>query len=134
MKGSYRPKPLPVVHAMLICDKIITEDKNKKKTLLGIFDRINCSQLPVKWPELSVYINLSDVASQYDIRIELVHLEDGRVRSEVKGMLQPKTKLNWELEFRFRNLQFDKEGIYAFRFWAGEDILQEKYLHVRCQK
>jgi len=130
MKKVYQ-KPLPVIHAMLICDKVITEANNKKKSLIGIFDTIYYTRLPLGWPELWVYINLSDVLAQYNVKIEMVCLEDNRKILEVTGILTPTEKPNWELAFRLRDIVFKEEGIYAFRFWLDDNVIGEKYLYVR---
>jgi len=125
---------LPLIHAMLICERVIVEEGSKKKTLVGIFARITCKKLPLIWPELWLYINLSDVVRRHIIKTELVCLEDNRQLLEVKGILEPKKLLNWELAWSFRGIRFEKEGNYSFRFWVDDDIIGEKYLHLRSAK
>ena len=125
------PKPLPVIHAMLICDKIITDADNKKKSLIGIFDTIYYEQLPLYLPELWIYINLADVFAQFDIKLELIYLKDSYKILEIKRTLKPTQKTNWEIAFFLTGVVFKKEGIYAFRFWMDEDIIGEKYIYVR---
>ncbi len=122
---------LPVIHAMLICEKVIVEQGSNKKTLVGIFASIACKELPLIWPELWLYINLSDVVRRHTIKTEVVCLEDNRQLLEIKGILEPKQLLNWELVWQLRGIRFEKEGSYAFRFWVDDDIIGEKYLHLR---
>jgi hypothetical protein len=129
-----QPRALPIIHAILICDKIITEANNKKKSLIGIFDTVYYTQLPLHWPELWVYVNLSDVLRQYSANIELVCLQDNRKILEIKGTLKPKKQPNWELAFRFKDIIFHKKGVYAFRFWVDEDVIGEKYIYLRSAK
>ena len=78
---------------MLICEKVIVEEGSKKKTLVGIFDNVTCKKLPLIWPELWLYINLSDVVQRHTMKTELVCLEDNRQLLEVKGILAPRTPL-----------------------------------------
>ncbi len=122
---------LPIIHSMLICERVIVEEGNKKKTLVGIFDRINCKKTPMVWPELGVYIALSDVEQRYNMKLELVYLEDNRQLFQVKGILEPRKSLNWELIWTLRGIRFEKWGEHAFRFWVDDDIIGEKYLRLR---
>lgn len=121
---------LPIIHAILICDKVISEAINNKKSLIGVFDSIYYTQLPVAVPELWVYVNLSDVLEKHVIRIELVCLDDNRKIVEIKSELPSKGKPNRELSYCFRNMIFEKDGVYAFRFWVEDDVIGEKYLRV----
>lgn len=123
---------LPVIHAMLICEKVISEEKTHKKNLIGIFDTIYYTQLPAAIPELWIYVNLSDVMEEHSFRIELVYLDENRVIAEFKSRL-PKGKPNREVGYCFKNMAFKKSGMYVFRFWVENDVIGEKYLHVRSQ-
>ncbi len=130
-----KPKhALPVIHAMLICERVIVEEGSQKKTLVGIFSGITCRKLPLIWPELWLYVNLSDVVRRHIIKTELVCLEDNRQLLENKGILERKKLLDWELTWSFRGIRFGKLGTYAFRFWVDDDIIGEKYLHLRSAK
>lgn len=124
-----RQYSLPVIHAILVCDKVISEEGTRKKSLIGVFDTINYTQLPFAVPELWVYVNLSDVLGEYSIRIELVHLDENRAIAKIKSKLRGKP--NQELGYCFRNMTFGKDGIYVFRFWVNDDVIGEKYLYVK---
>lgn len=125
-----RQHPLPVIHAILICDKVISEEKTHKKNLIGIFDSIIYTRLPVAIPELWVYVNLSDVLEEHNTKVELVYLDENRMIVEVKSKLPAKGKPNRELSYCFKNIVFEKDGTYVFRFWAEDDVIGEKYLRV----
>lgn len=125
-----RQRPLPVIHAMLICDKVISEEGTHKKSLIGIFDTIFYSRLPIAIPELWVYINLSDIVEEHSFRIELVYLDENRIIVEVKSKLPAKGKPNRELSYCFKNIVFERDGTYVFRFWAEDDVMGEKYLRI----
>ena len=122
---------LPIIHAIIICEKVIVEEGSKKKTLVGIFDRINCKRIPIVWSEMGVYIALSDVEQRFNMKLELVCLEDHHQLFEVKGILEPRKTLNWELIWNLRGIRFKKLGEHAFRFWVDNDIIGEKYLRLR---
>lgn len=124
-----RQRPLPLVHAMLICEKVISEEKTRKKSLIGVFDTVYYLRLPVGIPELWIYVNLSDVVGKLTTRIELVYLNENRKVAEAKLEL-PEGRLNREVGYCFKNMVFAKTGTYVFRFWVDDDVISEKYLNV----
>lgn len=126
-----RQHSLPVIHAILICEKVISEERTRKKSLIGIFTTIRYNQLPVAIPELCVYVNLSDVLEEYVIKLELVYLDENKTMVEAKSKLPGKGNPNHELSYHFSNMAFEKDGAYAFRFWVGDEVIGEKYLSVR---
>lgn len=128
------PSPLPVIHAILICDKIITEDETHKKTLLGIFDSFYYTKLPIRAPELWVYVNLSDVTRKHDIKLDLVYLDDNKMIVQLEDKIPPSDGSGVELGFCFKDIRFDRAGVYAFRFWADNNVIGDKYIYVRRHK
>jgi len=124
-----RQYSLPVIHAILVCDRVISEEKTRKKSLIGVFDTIYYTRLPFAIPELWVYVNLSDVLGEYSIRIELVHLDEERIIARIKSKLLGKP--NQEIGYCFKNMKFAIDGIYVFRFWVNDDVIGEKYLYLK---
>ena len=71
--------PKPIVNAMLVCDKVITETGTNKKSLIGIFENINAYKFPCIHHFLAVYIKLTDANGRYKFRLELVDLENDSI-------------------------------------------------------
>ena len=62
---------------MLICDIAIRETQTNKVTLVGIFDRVMATDFPVTYARpIAVYARITDAQGTYDLRLELVRLED----------------------------------------------------------
>ena len=74
-------EPVPSVIAILLCDRIIEEVGTHKKTLVGIFDRINVPA-PVRMP-LAFYARLTDAEGKYKFRVDVMFLNKGQLYRRV---------------------------------------------------
>ncbi|MDD4956603.1 MAG: hypothetical protein PHH49_03805 [Candidatus Omnitrophica bacterium] len=123
----------PLINAMLICDRVITEAGTNKKSLIGIFGNINAYKFPCVHPFLAVYIKFTDAKGPYDFRLELVDLESGKVVGE--GCIPDPIKIENPLEthdivFNLAALRFAHPGKYEFRIYANEEICGQKSFFV----
>ena len=111
----------PALNAMLICDQAIREEGTGKVSLIGIFENINARQFPLRLGFLCVYAKLTDAEGQYDIRLELVRLENllaigqGQLMITVEDRMAPV-----EIIFQLSGLVFAEPGRYEFRLYANE--------------
>lgn len=115
--------PSPVVSAMVLCDVAITEQGTSKKTLVGIFQRVNASVFPA--PQgMSIYVQLTDAQGTYIFRIETVDID----RDHIIG-----TVTSNPIEIPDRLIPFDfvfpiimiipDPGLYEFRLYANDAFL-----------
>ena len=77
--------PLPVVKAFLICDTIIQDHQNGKKSLIGVFHELRADRFPAVHPVLWSYANLTDAHGSYEFQIRLIDV----ARNEMLGQAQP---------------------------------------------
>ena len=70
--------------AMLLCDMVITDPDTGKKTLVGIFDRLNALQFPTK-RTMTVYAKLTDVQGKYNFRLQFIGIDRDQVLGEVQS-------------------------------------------------
>lgn len=112
--------PHPVLQAMLVCDHAIREIGTNKVTLVGIFDRIWSSTFPIHWvKELSVYARVTDAEGEYQIRLELVRLDDEQAIGQGDGTVTIADRMSsTELIFNLDALVFERPGRYEFRLFA----------------
>jgi hypothetical protein len=68
----------PYVGAILLCDAIITEETTRKKTLVGIFDRVLSPVFPSAH-RFSVYVKLTDAQGSYRVRLDFVDISGDQV-------------------------------------------------------
>lgn len=115
--------PSPVVSAMVLCDVAITEQETNKKTLVGIFHRVNANVFPVS-QRMSMYVQLTDAQGIYIFRIEVADVDRdsilGMVTSnpiEVPNRLEP-------FDFVFPiTVGIPAPGLYEFRLYANDAFL-----------
>jgi len=125
--------PLPIVHAILICDMVIREAGSNKHSAIGIFTDVYGTQFPLTLNPLAVYACLTDALGTYQLSVELVDLNENRILGRVDGLtLQAKEKLQThDFGIRFVNTAFPKPGTYEFRLLADGRMLSSKKLRVR---
>jgi hypothetical protein len=115
--------PAPVVLAMLLCDMAITEQGTHKKTLVGIFQRVNARAFPTP-QQMAIYVHLTDAQGTYIFRIDIVDVDRnnilGTVTSnsiEVPNRLEP-------FDFVFPiGMLIPEPGLYEFRLYANDAYL-----------
>jgi len=119
----------PIVNAMLVCDRVITEAATNKKSLIGIFENINAFQFPCVHHMLAVYIKLTDANGVYNFRLELVDLDDDSpvAKAEIPKEINISDPLKThDLVFNLGALKFNHSGKYEFRIFANNEILGQK--------
>jgi len=113
--------PRPVLKAMLVCDRAIREQQTNKTSLVGIFDRVTSAGFPMQYiGGVSVYARLTDAEGQYQMRLELVRLEDEQTigRSEVTAEIASRIGSH-DLTYNIGQLVFERPGTYEFRLFAN---------------
>ena len=117
----------PSLNAMLVCDLTIREERTGKISLIGVFENIAAPAFPTVHRALAVYAKLVDAEGDYDIRLELVRLDDAR--SVAEGRMTAKFADRMaasELIFDLENLGFERPGRYEFRLHANERFVASK--------
>lgn len=114
---------------MVICDyAVVTPDQ--KLTMVGTFDRILASQVPVAVPALGVAARLRDVnvrvgKNHHDIELR-IKAADGTVMANVQGGMDaqvdasPEGGLCLPIGLMFQGLVFPKYGEYRVELWLDK--------------
>ena len=121
----------PSLNAMLICDLAIREEGSGKISLIGIFENISAIKFPTQHALLCVYAKLIDAQGDYELRLELVRLEDFQVIGE--GRLQAAfadRRVPVEFVFQLAGLVFERPGGYEFRLYANNRSVGQKSFNV----
>ncbi len=116
------PAPAPFPLALLLCDSVITDEDSKKKTLVGIFDRILVQKFPTAYRPLTIYARLIDAEGTYDFRVEYVQVKTDKILAQgsfsgikVEDRLSP-----IEILLTLPSIPIPKPGQYEFRIWANK--------------
>lgn len=123
----------PVVNAMLVCDKVITEAGTNKKSLIGVFENINAYKFPCIHHFLTVYVKLTDANGRYTFCLELVDLERNVIIG--KGEMPKEVEIDnpltiHDLVFNLSSLKFEHPGKYEFRIFANDEVFGQKTFFV----
>jgi hypothetical protein len=123
--------PPPEVLAMVLCDLVITDADTNKKSLIGLFDRVETTALPCVLSELNLYACLTDGHGRITMTVACIEASDGeeifRGQSEVE-FIDPLQVV--ELHFVFPHVAFPREGQYRFQLWAEGEIIRERKFFV----
>ena len=106
---------------MLVCDQAIREVETNKVTLVGIIHRILGLEFPLLWSRpTTVYARVTDAEGEYEIRLELVRLEDEQTIGRVDRKAEvPDRMASREIIFNLDGgLLFELPGRYEFRLFA----------------
>ena len=114
---------VPVLVAALVCDVGVTEPHTKKKSLIGIFDRLSASSFPTK-RAVSLYLKIADAQGRYELEIRFIHLNSGNVVAKAEGKLDQSDRLaSAEMLIPFPPLHIGEPGRYEFQVWANSTFL-----------
>jgi hypothetical protein len=108
-----------------------------KLNILGIFDRINVSQVPAVHPQMHLILRLeahpAERDRQHKVEIRL-HDPDGQTVFEVKGDIVPSGPPGQTIAtnqiLTLNNLQLEKPGGYMFIVFVNNDLKTEVPLGV----
>ena len=128
-------QPKPILKAMLLCDQTIVEEGTHKRTLIGLFDRIQSSQYPTMHPAMSVYIQFREIEGAFDFTLELFDLAAGRSMNKavVKDFKVGDRSRDCELVFNLLSVRFERPGDYEFRIFVNDNIFGQKHFKVLNQ-
>jgi hypothetical protein len=125
-------QPIPSVVAILVCDRIIVEEGTAKKSVIGIFTRVNAPRLPFAWP-LGFYAKMTDGEGEYKFRVAVVCANDNR---PVAGLDLTPVNISdrlhsVELALNLPPVPFERAGRYEFQLYGNDVFLGHVTLDVR---
>ena len=122
--------PEPVFVALLLADRVITED-NQKKTIIGTFTQFSVRQVPAGLPPWFIYAAVTNVAGELPFSINLVFDKSQQVIFSAGGTLtvdDPRRVV--ELVIPVPNVVFPEAGTYVVSFHVGGDQIGSRILDV----
>ena len=122
--------PEPVFVALLLADRVITED-NQKKVIIGTFTQFTVRQVPAGLPPWFIYAALTNVAGELPFSLNLVFDKSQQVIFSAGGTLtvdDPRRVV--ELVIPVPNVVFPEAGTYVVSFHVGGDQIGSRILDV----
>lgn len=119
---------IPVLIAALVCDVATTDPSTRKKSLIGIFDRITVGKFPTTRP-VSVYTKMTDAEGEYKLEMRYIQTDTGKQLAGADGELRSKDRLaSIDMVIHFPPLPFPKPGRYEFQIWANNIFLGSTFI------
>lgn len=120
----------PVLLAMIICDQIIREERTKKLSLLGLFDRVYSKKFPCSHSRLHVYVALTEYIGTANCELKFSD-DSGNVITKLNGPLKFPNKLTIvEMNFGIKNIPLPKAGVYHFDFIVNGRLIGHRKFKV----
>ena len=118
----------PILKAMLLCDQTIVEEGSRKRTLIGLFDRVKASQFPTVHNSMSVYVQFREIEGTFDFVLELYDLAEDKTlhKATVKDFKVQEKSRDCELVFNLLSVRFSHPGDYEFRIFVNDMIFGQK--------
>jgi hypothetical protein len=108
--------PEPVFNALLMADKVITED-NGKKAVIGIFDRLNFPAVPAVAPPWFIYASFANLDPENEVTVNIARKESQEVVFSAQGAIQaPRASGIAEILLPVPPIKFNRAGKYIVAF------------------
>ncbi len=122
----------PILKAMLLCDLTLVEEGSHKRSLIGLFDRVKCSQFPTVHSSMSIYVQFREIEGAFDFALELFDLTDEKLmnRAVIKNFNVKDKSRDCELVFNLLSVKFEHAGEYEFRIYVNDLIFGQKSFYV----
>lgn len=126
-------KVVPVLVAVLVCDTAAADQATGKKSLIGIFDRVNVRTFPSQRP-MSVYVKLTDAEGSYKIQVRYVQTSSGQELARAEGEKEFANRLG-SLDFYILlpPMPIPSEGRYEFQVFANDIYLGGTFIDAVAQ-
>jgi len=107
----------PVLVALLFADRVIVEEHNKKKTIVGTFTRFYSGTFPVSFPLWYIYAAATNLSGEHSFSLNLVLEKEMQVIVPINGKLKVENPRNViELIFPIGQAVFPAPGEYTLTF------------------
>ena len=122
----------PILKAMLLCDQTLVEEGTRKRSLIGLFDRVKASQFPTVHGSMSVYVQFREIEGVFDFMLELYDLAEDKTlhKATVKSFNVQDKSRDCELVFNLLSVRFNHPGDYEFRIYVDDEIFGQKSFQV----
>jgi hypothetical protein len=120
----------PVFVALLMADRVITED-NKKKGIIGTFTRFSARQFPAVFPPWFIYAAVTNLDGDHSFTVNLVSDRSQQVIFSAGGKIgveEPRTVV--ELVIPVMNAVFPEAGVYGVIFFIDGQQIGSRVLEV----
>ena len=119
-------KEKPIGVSLVICEQVMTESVNGKKSLIGVFNSLTAGVFPCSVGAFCVCAQLTNGRGSIRTTIRCICTETGesiQTQDYTAVFLNPNTIV--EIVFVFRQVSFPSPGLYAIELSCEEELVSE---------
>jgi hypothetical protein len=128
----------PVVRYLIVCEDVQIDSNNPHRiTLVGLISAIRSLDqppFPLLYPEICVFLQLTECRGPAQGRIEIQHADSGNVafRTQTRSIPLGNDPLDiFGVTFRLRNCLFHQAGLYWVQFWYNDVMIAHQAVLLR---
>jgi len=122
--------PEPVFNALLMADKVITED-NGKKAVIGIFDRLNFPAVPAMAPPWFIYASFGNLDPENEVTVNIARKDSQEVVFSAQGAVQVQhASRAADILLPIPPIKFNRAGKYIVAFILNGREIASRVLEV----
>jgi Family of unknown function (DUF6941) len=124
----------PVLVALLFADRVLVEEGNHKKTIVGTFTQFHADKFPAVFPPWYIYAAATNIEGEHTFSLNLVLEKESQVVLGINGMVKAghRNKVN-EFVFPIQRAIFPSAGTYTLTFNIGGAPVGSRLLEVISQ-
>ena len=118
----------PLLVAALVCDAGVVDPNTGKKTLVGVFDRVEVETFPTRLA-MSLYFKVTDAEGRYKVEIRYIQADTDETLAGIRGEFQSADRLkSSDFIMQCPPLPIPEAGRYAFQFWVNSLFLGSAFV------
>lgn len=120
-----------VLLALLCADRVITEERTKKRSIIGTFNNFFSQNFPVAFPPWFVYLAFTNVDGEHEFTLNIADPENDFTVYSAKAAIATENRSDQiELTIPVVNASFPEPGRYEVRVSFDGRNLGSRYLTV----
>ena len=121
----------PVLVALLFADRVLVEEGNRKKTIVGTFTQFHSEKFPAVFPPWFIYAAATNIEGEHSFSLNLVLEKESQVIVGINGKMKAdnRNKVN-EFIFPIQRAIFPSPGTYTLTFNIGGAPVGSRLLEV----
>jgi hypothetical protein len=121
----------PVLVALLFADRVLVEEGNRKKTIVGTFTQFHADKFPAVFAPWYIYAAVTNIEGEHSFSLNLVLEKESQVILGINGKVKAddRNKVN-EFIFPIQRAIFPSAGTYSLTFNIGGIQVGSRLLEV----
>lgn len=117
--------------ALLLADRVVVEEKTRKKSIIGTFSRMNARRFPAVFPPWYIFAAVTNISGENPFTVKLIRSSDEKVILPISGTIKAQDRRTVvEMVFAVGNAVFPGPGTYTLVFSVGDMPIGSRLLDI----